>query len=115
MRTRLMTIASALALLLVGTPIQAWDSESADKKGCTKETANTAACLGELPQRVAVDEEDEVEGGAESGGVAESGADEDGDCIDNHAKCVEWADLGECGEYRDFDFAGPCHEMHVVT
>ena len=72
---RVLTVAVALALLLVATPIQAWGSESAEEPVCNAESADSASCKGE-------------------GKVV----DENG-CTDEHVKCGEWADLGECGKY----------------
>ena len=71
-----MTVAVvALALLVVATPIQAWDSESAEEPVCNTESADSATCQGE-------------------GKVVD-----DSGCTDEHVKCGEWADLGECGKY----------------
>jgi len=78
---RVMTVAAALALLVVVTPIQAWDSDSAGEPVCTTETADSAMCQGE-------------------GKVVD-----DSGCTDEHVKCGEWADLGECGKYIWSSFA----------
>jgi hypothetical protein len=72
---RVLAAALALALLVVATPIQAWDSESAEEPVCNTESADSATCEGE-------------------GTVVD-----DSGCTDEHVKCGEWADLGECGKY----------------
>ena len=69
-----MTVAAAIALLVVAVSIHALDSDLADEPVCNAETANSATC-------------------GEGTVVDDSG------CTDEHVKCGEWADLGECGKY----------------
>ena len=72
---RVMAVAAAITLLAVAAPIHAVDSDLADEPVCNAETANSATCQGE-------------------GTVVD-----DSGCTDEHVKCGEWADLGECGKY----------------
>ena len=72
---RVMAVAAAFALLAVAAPTHALDSDLANEPVCNAETANSATCQGE-------------------GTVVD-----DSGCTDEHVKCGEWADLGECGKY----------------
>ena len=77
---RSVALASILVLLLVTGPIQATDAQS-EEQVCTADNVDSAECAGDLSsaKNVSVDDND------------------DG-CTDDHVKCAEWADLGECGE-----------------
>ena len=76
------SLASLLILLLITGIGHATDAQS-EEQVCTADNADSAECAasGDLPsvQNASVDEQD------------------DG-CTDDHVKCAEWADLGECGE-----------------
>ena len=68
-----------LILLLVTGTTCATDAES-EEEVCTAANADSAECTGNLPPMK---------------GVAADEGNADG-CTDDHVKCAEWADLGEC-------------------
>ena len=78
---RCIALATLLILLLVACPTSATDAE-AEGQVCTADNADSAECAGDLPPMK---------------GVASDEKNDDG-CTDDHVKCAEWADLGECGE-----------------
>ena len=78
---RCIALATLLILLLVACPTCATDAE-AEEQVCTADNADSAECAGDLPPMK---------------GVASDEKNDDG-CTDDHVKCAEWADLGECGE-----------------
>lgn len=75
-------LASLLLLLFITGVVHATDARS-EEQVCTADNADAAECAaaGDLPSvnNASVDDHD------------------DG-CTDDHVKCAEWADLGECGE-----------------
>ena len=78
---RCIALATILILLLIAHPTCATDAE-AEEQVCTADNADSAVCAGDLPPMK---------------GVASDEENDDG-CTDDHVKCAEWADLGECGE-----------------
>ena len=76
---RCIALASLLIFLLVAGTAYAMDAGS-EKQVCTAANADSAECTGDLPPMK---------------GVAADEGNDDG-CTDDHIKCAEWADLGEC-------------------